>query len=259
MLTTCACLAADIFEATRDGDLATVQSIVSQDANAVLQKNERSWTALHWAASSGHLNVARFLVEKKADINAMTDNGLTPLDWSELEGRSNVSDYLRTQGGMHGADIKSYTSGSNTKATTPVEDQDQKAKEAIDIVVGQFNHAWIEFSNSAAEIKRNPLKACLTSAVSDAFEKYGDDLRKIDISACPTDFRIAFVKFYQALHEAQKYSDSVTGLRGVLKGFVNGFGALVNLQANTANAVDPLEKAGNEFVLVCVKYGVNVK
>jgi hypothetical protein len=137
-------------------------------------------------------------------------------------------------------------------------DQYKKDQEAIQVVADQFNKACIAFTNSVNEIKKDPIKAGLSSAISDAVDKYGDNLRKIDISACPVDFRIAFVKYYQAVHEFKKYTDSITGFRGILNGLVNSVGALVNLQDNTDKAADPLEKAGNELMLICTKYGIKI-
>ena len=145
------------------------------------------------------------------------------------------------------------------KRTTGESDQDKRNREAIEAVADQFNKASIAFTNSVNAIKKNPIKAGLSSAISDTIVKYHDDLVAIDISDCPADFRIAFVKYYQAVHELKKYADSITGFRGVLKGVVNGVGAIVNLHDNTDKAVDPLEKAGNELTLVCTKYGIKIE
>ena len=169
-------------------------------------------------------------------------------------------------GGTSLAESYADTQGANnTKISTDAigdsknTNQNQKDLKAIEIVVDQFNKACVAFTNSVAEIEKNPLKAGLTSAVSDTVVKYGDDLREIDISDCPLDFRIAFVKYYQAVHSLKNYADSVTGWRGVMNGAVNGIGALFKLQNNTDKAVDPLEKAGNELMLVCTKYGIQIK
>ena len=57
-------------------------------------------TPLHQAALAGHLNVVRVLVERGArlDIKDTVWEG-TPLGWAEYGGRTEVADYLRTQGG----------------------------------------------------------------------------------------------------------------------------------------------------------------
>ena len=45
-------------------------------------KNDGGWTPLHLGALNGHLDVARALIEKEADVNAKEDSGYTPLHWS---------------------------------------------------------------------------------------------------------------------------------------------------------------------------------
>ena len=230
------------------------------DHNAIVNAQSKGGeTALHLAARAGQIDVVKYLVESKADINATNQKELTPLDWSELEWHPDVSDFLRAHGGMHGTDLKGSMDEANSQATPSSGDQDLKYREAIDKVVKQYDQASMELTNAIFQLEKNPLEAGLTSASSDAMNKYGDDLKKIDTSECPLDFRIAFIKYYQAVYEFKNYNDTVTGVRGVLNGLFNGFGALVNLPNKTDNAADPLTKAAEELVLVCTKYGVVVK
>ncbi len=57
------------------GDLELVKRLVSLDADV----NKPGWTALHYAATSGHVAVMRLLLEKHAYIDAEAPNGTTPL------------------------------------------------------------------------------------------------------------------------------------------------------------------------------------
>lgn len=43
------------------------------------QENRDGWTALHYAAISGHVEVARFLIQKGAKVNTRAPNSQTPL------------------------------------------------------------------------------------------------------------------------------------------------------------------------------------
>lgn len=50
------------------------------------------------AAATGRLDVVRLLVDRGLDPRETGDDGLTPLDWAEREGRAEVADYLRGLG-----------------------------------------------------------------------------------------------------------------------------------------------------------------
>ena len=55
--------------ASKNGHLSVVEYLVNQkaDINAI---NDDGYTPLHNAASKGHLSVVEYLVNQKADINA---------------------------------------------------------------------------------------------------------------------------------------------------------------------------------------------
>jgi hypothetical protein len=107
-------------------------------------------------------------------------------------------------------------------------------------------------------LKKDPIKASLNNSVSEVIQKYADRLVAIDISRCPEDFRVAFVRYYQAVQSLKTYSDSTTGWRGVLKGLCNP-AAIFGVPDNTDSAVKPLEDAGKDLELVCTKYNLDIK
>lgn len=57
------------------GELEVVRYLVSRKA----QVNREGWTALHFAAANGHVDVIRFLLEHHAYIDAESPNRTTPL------------------------------------------------------------------------------------------------------------------------------------------------------------------------------------
>ena len=48
-------------------------------ADWLLEVNKTGWTALHYAATNGHLTLIRFLLEQNAYIDAEAPSGTTPL------------------------------------------------------------------------------------------------------------------------------------------------------------------------------------
>jgi hypothetical protein len=64
--------------AARNGHLDVVKFLVEQRAE-VNVKNTDGWTPLHLAAQSGYLDVVKLLVEQQTEVNAKKDDGWTPL------------------------------------------------------------------------------------------------------------------------------------------------------------------------------------
>jgi ankyrin repeat protein len=50
--------------------------------------DKRGSTALHFAASEGHPEVARMLLEFKAEVNSRNEDGSTPITLSVVKGKS---------------------------------------------------------------------------------------------------------------------------------------------------------------------------
>ncbi|XP_024311068.1 ankyrin-1 [Brachypodium distachyon] len=88
-------------KAAFDGDLRVLKKMAKKvDLRGAKDKKNRQ-NALHLAASEGHLDCCKFLVEKSGlDVNSVTDTGVTPLFYAALERRVQVMRYLLD----HGAD-----------------------------------------------------------------------------------------------------------------------------------------------------------
>ncbi|NIN67511.1 MAG: ankyrin repeat domain-containing protein, partial [Anaerolineae bacterium] len=56
------------------------------------------FTPLHKAAFGGNVELARLLLERGADVAAMTDDGRTPLDIAIERGHAELADVLRRHG-----------------------------------------------------------------------------------------------------------------------------------------------------------------
>ena len=69
-------------------------------------KNKDGGTPLHNAAWKGHVEIAKLLIVKNADVTAKDVEGQTPLDWAEEEKHKEIADLLRKHGGKTGEELK---------------------------------------------------------------------------------------------------------------------------------------------------------
>ncbi|HEX7715342.1 MAG TPA: ankyrin repeat domain-containing protein [Bacillota bacterium] len=96
-----------IYDAAVAGDLEQVQAVVARSPEAVNEKDEYGFTALHGLAGEEHYDIVRFLIEHGADVNAQNEDGITPLHlaaWPEM------AEFLITSG----ADLEARTHGGDT-------------------------------------------------------------------------------------------------------------------------------------------------
>lgn len=68
-----------VIDAVRNGDLATVKTLIEQDAQLVGARTPRQSTPLHVAISLKNGPISLYLIEKGADLNAVNANSWTPL------------------------------------------------------------------------------------------------------------------------------------------------------------------------------------
>jgi len=86
-----------LMAASLRGDLRTVQRLVKERVN-VHHVNADKETALHMAASRGHLAIVIFLLNNSANINARTRNNWIPLHHAVRFNRPQVANYLMAKG-----------------------------------------------------------------------------------------------------------------------------------------------------------------
>lgn len=75
--------AQEIFDAIRTGDLAKVKELIEKDPQLIKAKNPRQSTPLHVAVDVNNEPIARYLIEKGADLNAINSNSWTPLFYAK--------------------------------------------------------------------------------------------------------------------------------------------------------------------------------
>jgi ankyrin repeat protein/L-ascorbate metabolism protein UlaG (beta-lactamase superfamily) len=95
--------AAEIHQAARAGDLAKVQALVTGDAGIVAATDDQGRTPLWHAAQRNRIEVARFLLEHKADPNARDSSGSPVLLMAAGVGRKEIVDLLLQNGAAIGA------------------------------------------------------------------------------------------------------------------------------------------------------------
>jgi ankyrin repeat protein len=88
-----------------NGNTALMMAAFRKDKTAVLellqrgaQVNQKGWTALHYAAAAGSVEIATILLDKYAYIDAETPSGMTPLMIAAREGQEEVVQLLLDQG-----------------------------------------------------------------------------------------------------------------------------------------------------------------
>jgi uncharacterized protein len=76
------------------GQKALVELLIWRDADI----NKTGWTPLHYAASGGHADIAKLLLEQSAYIDAESPNGTTPLMMAAMYGTPEVVKLLLDEG-----------------------------------------------------------------------------------------------------------------------------------------------------------------
>lgn len=79
-----------IRQACEKSDRASLESLISRQGVDIDTADERGTTALHYVASVGDGTMAKFLLEKRADINAIDTNGHTALSKAVMHNHAAV-------------------------------------------------------------------------------------------------------------------------------------------------------------------------
>ncbi len=95
----------DIEARAQNGDTALMVAAYRKDAKTVAtllergaQPNRPGWTALHYAAAAGNIDIVRMLLEKSAYIDAESPNRTTPLMMAAGAGQTAVVQLLIEEG-----------------------------------------------------------------------------------------------------------------------------------------------------------------
>jgi ankyrin repeat protein len=76
------------------GDKAAVDKLIARDADI----NKTGWAPLHYAATSGQVEIMKVLLEKSAFIDAQSPNGTTPLMMAAMYGSADAVKLLIDEG-----------------------------------------------------------------------------------------------------------------------------------------------------------------
>ena len=82
-------------------DMGLAEFVLSKgiDVNeAATSGDVEGWAGIHYAVSNGNEELVRFLVGKRADLNAKTKEGLTPLSLAESNEYSGIVEILKKAG-----------------------------------------------------------------------------------------------------------------------------------------------------------------
>lgn len=112
-----------IFNAVLSGNILKVKELVEKDPQLVKAKNARAATPLHVAASLDYDEIARYLIEKGADINARRGDSQTPLIVAGLK----VTKLLIEKG----ADINYTTPDGMSAISQAVDNSDKEVFEYL--------------------------------------------------------------------------------------------------------------------------------
>ncbi|TFK27833.1 ankyrin [Coprinopsis marcescibilis] len=98
--------------AAQKNQLSLLRSLLSENPSLLNSVDVDERTPLHWAASSGSVDIARFLIDQKAEVDKVDNSGWTPLHIAVSAGNLEV---VRELIGA-GADVNR----KNDKGITPL-------------------------------------------------------------------------------------------------------------------------------------------
>ena len=101
-----------LMSAVRGGNLSVVEQLLASGADPAAVQESKGQSALMWAATRRNVEIARALLNKKANIKQRSTNGFTPLMFAAREGSVEMSSLLLTAG----ADLDA----SSSKGITPL-------------------------------------------------------------------------------------------------------------------------------------------
>ena len=98
--------ATNLFHAAQLGDLAAVQQYLGQGQSVTNRNADNGQTALHYAAWGGRTNALAWLLGQKADVNALDNDGKSPLDYAWMPRGEAARKMLTAAGAKPGAELQ---------------------------------------------------------------------------------------------------------------------------------------------------------
>jgi ankyrin repeat protein len=92
------CRCAEIHDAALKGDLAVVRELLAKDPALLNAKGRNEKAPLHWAAQGGHLELAKYLIAKGANVNELNIQKETPLVYAAEGGHLKLAELLIAKG-----------------------------------------------------------------------------------------------------------------------------------------------------------------
>lgn len=87
-----------LVSASAEGNALSVKALIEEGANVEALEND-GWTPLTIAAREGHLEVVKLLLEKGANVNKLEGGGHTALFWANRNRHQQVIELLLSKGG----------------------------------------------------------------------------------------------------------------------------------------------------------------
>lgn len=83
-----------IHEAAKRGYTEQIKEALVTDKDGINKKDSLGNTPLSWAASGGHLEAVKLLIELGSDVNSVNNNGDTPLHRAAWKNSPDVTSNL---------------------------------------------------------------------------------------------------------------------------------------------------------------------
>jgi cytohesin len=100
----------EIHRAVTQGHLEEAKSLLSENHNLIICKDNYGLTSLHWAAMVGNKDMAILLLGNGADVNNRTNDSQTPLHLAAFVGHKDMVELLLT----YKADVNAKQNDGNT-------------------------------------------------------------------------------------------------------------------------------------------------
>ena len=154
----------EICEAAAAGDIEAVKAQLVKGADPNARDSELGATPLSWATLFNHFDVAEFLIQKGADVNARNRDEGTALHGAAFLGHADIAELLI----QRGADLNAR----NDKGESPYD------VSKVDWGITQLIASWLEIELDRDEVKagRTVVVEMLQQHSSTDTNRWGDDI-----------------------------------------------------------------------------------